>query len=260
MDISIIVPCFNEVENVSKINSELMPVVRDLAENRSVEVIFVNDGSTDGTMEALQNEFQNENMPKIKIKFADNHGNWGLGKAVRTGFEASTGDIIVTTDSDGTYKFEHIKDLLKYLTPDVDIVTASPYHPLGDVVGVPQYRLILSQGSSFIYRMLVNWGIHTYTCLFRAYRREVIETIPFISNGFLAGTELLVKSLLHGYKVAEYPAVLYRRVYGVSKARLLRTILAHLRFQWSIFLHRIHLISLVARNNTQPIFKTKYSL
>ena len=81
------------------------------------------------------------------------------------------------------------------------------------------YRLILSQGSSIIYRVLVSWKVHTYTSLFRAYRRKVIERVPFESNGFLAGTELLVNGMLMGYRVAEYPAVLYSRVHGTSKAK-----------------------------------------
>jgi dolichol-phosphate mannosyltransferase len=165
--------------------------------------------------------------------------NLGLGAAIRTGFQAATGDIIVTTDSDGTYRFETIPDMLACLTDQVDLVTASPYHPKGEVVGVPKYRLFLSQGSSLIYRILVDWNIHTYTALYRVYRRKVTQSVPFESNGFLAGTEILVNSMLLGYKVAEYPAVLHSRVVGISKAKLMRTILAHLRFQGRLLLYRL---------------------
>ena len=171
--------------------------------------------------------------------------NRGLGAALRTGFSGAEGDLIVTTDSDGTYKFSSIPAMLDLLQPGVDIVTASPYHPQGNVVGVPKNRLILSQGASFLYRVLVSWNVHTYTCLFRAYRREVIDTISFKSNGFLAGTELMVKGMLKGYKVVEFPAVLYSRVFGTSKAKLARTIWAHLSFQWQVLLHRMRLVQLV---------------
>jgi dolichol-phosphate mannosyltransferase len=92
---------------------------------------------------------------------------------------------------------------------------------------------------------LVNWHIYTYTCLFRCYRKEVIQNIHFKSNGFLAGTELLVKSMLANYKVAEFPAVLYSRSYGTSKAKLARTIMAHLEFQSKVLLHRAKIINLV---------------
>lgn len=240
MELSIVIPCYNEAENVPKIRAEFFPVATDLAKTHSLEVIFVDDGSTDGTWQALMDTFGHE--PHIPVRFERHEVNRGLGAALRTGFAAARGEVIVTTDSDGTYRFSEIPALLSYLTPDVDMVTASPYHPAGGVEGVPAYRLFLSQGSSAIYRVLVNWRVHTYTCLFRAYRRGVIEHVSFESDGFLAGTELLVKGMLMGYRVAEYPAVLHSRVFGTSKAKLVRTILAHLRFQARILLHRLKLM------------------
>jgi dolichol-phosphate mannosyltransferase len=124
-------------------------------------------------------------------------------------------------------------------------VTASPYHPAGSVIGVPAYRLVLSRVSSAIYRLLVDRRLHTYTSLFRAYRRQVVEQVPFESDGYLAGTELLVNGMLMGYRVAEYPAVLSTRVFGVSKAKMVRTIVAHLGFQARVLWRRLRLISSV---------------
>jgi dolichol-phosphate mannosyltransferase len=178
----------------------------------------------------------------IDVHFEKHRTNRGLGAAIRTGFAAAHGAVIVTTDCDGTYRFLEIPSLLARLQPGIDIVTASPYHPAGRVAGVPAYRLLLSRGASAIYRLLLGSQVHTYTALFRAYRRQVVEQVPFKSDGFLAGTELLVNAMLMGYQVAEYPAVLHTRTYGVSKAKLVRTILAHLRFQAGIampFLGRI---------------------
>jgi dolichol-phosphate mannosyltransferase len=241
VDLSIIVPCYNEVDNVAKLEHELFPVVIDLAETYPVELVFVDDGSTDGTWQALAKAFGDREEEQISIRYERHTVNRGLGAALRTGLTAATGEVIVTTDSDGTYHFSEIPALLSCLTPDVDIVTASPYHPQGGVAGVPAYRLVLSQGSSTIYRILVDWHIHTYTSLFRAYRRPVIETVSFESDGFLAGTELLVNGLLMGYRAVEYPAVLHARIWGTSKAKLMRTILAHLRFQIQVLLHRLGL-------------------
>lgn len=238
MSLSIVIPCYNEVDNIPKIQDELFPVVAKLAERQPVELVFVDDGSSDGTMPALKEVLPAACPDGVSVKFAIHPHNLGLGQAIRTGFAQASGDVIVTTDSDGTYKFSSIPALLDCLRDDVDIVTASPYHPQGGVAGVPPYRLILSQGSSFLYRILVNWNVHTYTCLFRAYRREVIENVPFYASGFLGGTELLVKSMFQGYRVAEYPAVLYSRVHGVSKAKIMRTIKAHLQFQASILFNR----------------------
>jgi dolichol-phosphate mannosyltransferase len=157
----------------------------------------------------------------------------------------------VTTDSDGTYGFAEIPGLIACLGPDVDLVTASPYHPRGGVDGVPGYRLVLSRGSSLIYRLLVDPRLHTYTSLFRAYRRALIDGVPFQSSGFLAGTEILVKALLLGFRATEYPAVLNSRAAGVSKAKLARTTLAHLGFQLRIVLHRFGLRPLVSHAKRQ---------
>jgi dolichol-phosphate mannosyltransferase len=241
MDLSIIIPCYNEAENVPKLEKEFLPVIQKLTERYSVEVIFVDDGSSDGTYDALRTAFASLLLPNISFEFRQHPTNLGLGAALKTGFAKFQGTKVVTTDSDGTYRFETIPDMVAYLDRGVDIVTASPYHPNGGVVGVPKYRLILSQGASFLYRLLVEWKVHTYTCLYRAYRREVIDQIKFESNGFLAGTELMVKGMLKGFVVAEFPAVLHRRVFGASKAKLARTVFAHLQFQWWVFLYKLRL-------------------
>ncbi len=241
MDLSIVVPCYNEADNVPKIRDEFFPVVAELAQTRSVEVIFVDDGSQDETWSALTGAFSHDFLPGVTIRFERHVVNRGLGAAIRTGLVASRGELVITTDSDGTYKFTEIPGLLATMTPEVDMVTASPYHPKGGIVGVPAYRLVLSQGSSLMYRVLVDWNLHTYTALFRVYRRRVVEQVPFESDGFLAGTEILVNGILMGYRAAEYPAVLHSRVFGTSKAKLIRTIKAHLKFQWQVLLRRLSL-------------------
>lgn len=251
MDISIVIPCYNEVDNIPKLGLEFFPVVNQLAATRSVEVIFVDDGSNDGTFSGLQLAFGASANPNPLIKIKKHPANRGLGAAIRTGLAAAQGDVVVTTDSDGTYRFEEILPLLERLGSSVDLVTASPYHPDGGVMNVPGYRLVLSKGSSLLYRLLVSWRIHTYTALFRAYRRKVIETVPFHSNGFLAGTEILVNSLLMGYRVAEYPTILHSRVKGTSKAKIIQTIVAHLRFQRQILLFKLRHIKPLQNSPTK---------
>lgn len=252
MKLSIIIPCYNEVDNIDKLQSDLMPVVADLVGwslpdgdmISAVEVVFVDDGSADETLAVLRKTFAGDNHKAVTYSFACHETNRGLGAALRTGFEGSSGEILVTTDSDGTYRFSTIPNLLARLTTGVDIVTASPYHPEGEVVGVPAYRIVLSRGSSLIYRAIVDWNVHTYTALFRAYRRSIVNHISFKADDYLGATELMIKAMLKGYRVAEYPAVLHRRVFGVSKARLMRTIISHLRFQSKLLLHKLQLFSL----------------
>ena len=259
MDLSIIIPCFNEEDGMAQLESKLMPVVRDLAQTRTVEIVLVDDGSADKTWALMQETFGEFREPNITVRLEKHPRNLGLGAAIRTGFAAATGDIVVTTDSDGTYKFSEIPAMLGYMTNDVDIVTASPYHPQGGVEGVPQYRLVLSKGSSFIYRLIVKWDIYCYTALFRAYRREVIDTIPFHADGYLAGTEFMVKAMLAGYRVAEYPTVLHQRNFGVSKAKIARTIKAHLQFQGRILLNKLNIFAR-KQPQTQPVRRGKLGI
>ena len=240
MDLSIVIPCCNEEDSVPQLVTRLFPVVDQLRRERSVEIVFVDDGSTDATYQNLTQI--SSGRPDIKI--IRHPVNRGLGAALHTGFDQAAGDIIVTTDSDGTYGFDEIPALLSYLKADNDIVTASPYHRQGGVENVPRYRIILSRGSSFIYQIIVDRHIATYTALFRAYRREVTRRVPFYSTGFLAGTELMVNAMLMGYRVAEYPTVLHSRAAGASKAKVFRIIRAHLRFQWGIMLRRLRLAPL----------------
>ncbi|MFC1466939.1 MAG: glycosyltransferase family 2 protein [Candidatus Brachytrichaceae bacterium NZ_4S206] len=248
MSISIVIPCYNEEEGIEKLRADLLPVVSKLALSEPVEVIFVDDGSTDKTWDLLIQVFGNlKQEAGLTFKFERHQVNRGLGAAIRTGLAAAGGDIVITTDSDGTYRFTSIPTLLSYLKAGIDIVTASPYHPQGAVMGVPRYRLVLSQGASLLYRMILaglGMKVHTYTALYRAYRRSVVDSVKFESNGFLGGTELMVKAMLMGYRVAEYPTVLYSRQHGVSKAKLMRTIRAHLSFQWKVLLHRLKIHSL----------------
>jgi dolichol-phosphate mannosyltransferase len=239
MDLSIVIPCYNEQAGVPRLRRDLLPVVAELAATRAVEVVLVDDGSQDGTWPALQLAFGSLRLPQIRFRPERHAVNRGLGAALRTGFAASSGDIVITADSDGTYDWTLLPSLLACLTPGVDLVTASPYHPDGGVAGVPAYRLLFSRGSSLLYRLLVDWRLHTYTSLLRAYRRPVIDEIAFESDGFLAGTELMVKAMLSGYRAAECPAVLRSRAAGVSKARLARTTWAHLRFLGQVGLWRL---------------------
>ncbi len=250
MALSIVIPCCNEADSIPQLSGKLLPIAADLGCSRQVEIVFVDDGSVDETWLGLQSAFAPDRLPaNVACKFERHPVNRGLGAAIRTGLKASSGDVIVTTDADGTYRFENIPALLETLRPGIDIVTASPYHPQGGVEGVPGWRLVLSQGASALYRIVVEPRIHTWTALFRAYRRPVIDTISFESDGFLAGTELMVKALLAGYKVAEFPAVLHTRMAGTSKAKIWRTIRAHLGFQWRVILHRLGIQSLIARQS-----------
>jgi dolichol-phosphate mannosyltransferase len=222
--ISIIVPCYNESEGIPQLRTRLLPVVKELEKSDSVELIFVDDGSIDNTNQLLRENFSGKNVSVVK-----HEKNMNLGAAVRTGLLAANGDTIVTMDSDCTYAPENIPNMIAQLK-DCDIVTASPYHPAGKVVGVPEYRLFLSRGVTLIYNVVSGRHLYTWTALFRAYKRDAISGITITNNDFIALVELLVKAANRGAKIKEVPETLYVRKYGTSKMRLLRVIGNHLKF------------------------------
>jgi dolichol-phosphate mannosyltransferase len=230
-------------------HARLLPVAAELAVDREVELLFVDDGSVDGTYGALQEAFHDSTA---SIRIERHRVNRGLGAALRTGVAAARGAVVVSTDSDGTYEFAEIPRLLSYLTPEADIVTASAFHPEGRVIGVARHRMILSRGASTLYRLLINPRVRTYTCLFRAYRREVLDHVAWESDDFLGVTELLVRAMLLGYRATEAPATLRPRAHGMSKARLVRTAFTHLRFLSRIALHRLRVVPLVEPRHASP--------
>ncbi|MCS6964647.1 glycosyltransferase [Thermoflexus sp.] len=222
---TLIIPCYNEAEGIPHLREALQPAIDRLMREGGVEVIFVDDGSTDGTGDLLRAAFAD--APLVRI--LTHSRNRGLGAALRTGFQAARGEIVITTDSDGTYPFEEIPHLLRLMSEDVDVVTASPYHPGGGIEGVPPWRQLFSFGASFLYRLILRSSVRTYTALFRAYRRRVLEEISIEADGYVAVAEIMAKAIRRGFRIAEYPAVLRVRRFGHSKMKILRTILAHLQ-------------------------------
>src|SRR5262249_10636616 len=81
---------------------------------------------------------------------------------------------------------------------------------------------------SRIYKALVGQDVYTFTCLFRAYRREVVERICFHADGFSGVAELMLRALLAGYRIAEVPMRLEPRRFGESKLRIADAVLAHM--------------------------------
>jgi dolichol-phosphate mannosyltransferase len=158
---------------------------------------------------------------------------------LRTGFSACSGEEIVTMDSDCTYDPMEVIKLLKILRSGYDVVTGSPYHPKGEVLNVTPWRLFLSKTLSRMYWIILPNPLYTYTSCFRAYKHDVLARLQFKSNGFLAVTELLVSAMLQNAKVAEIPATLQSRRFGVSKLKVAKVVYSHLKYFICVIFWRI---------------------
>jgi dolichol-phosphate mannosyltransferase len=226
MDLSIIIPMFNEAENAE---ATLRQVEEALASfNGTYEIICVNDGSFDNTLEELKRVADKNE----KIKVVSHSKNIGRGMALRRGFKESKGEIIVSIDADLSYDPHYILDFIETLKkePDIDFVLASPYMPGGGVRNVPFLRLWISKVGNKILRFAMPNRIYTSTGIFRAYRRKILESLELESDGKEIHLEILSKALALGYRVKEIPAILTGRKRGKSKFKFRKTTLTHLVF------------------------------
>lgn len=229
------VTCYNEAAAIPQLHRELEPVLAAISDRYDVELIFVDDGSTDGTADRIR-----EHWPSLGARVISHERNGGLGAGLRTGTMASRGELVLWTDADCTFPPHTIPELLALLTPGVDVVTGSHYHPQGGVRGVPANRLAVSRLGSWLYGWVTGGYVHTYTSMYRVYRREILMAVPRWSDGHVALSETLIFPMRAGHRVAEYPTLLFVRRFGFSKMRLVRTSLTHLKLvaellAWRLF-------------------------
>jgi dolichol-phosphate mannosyltransferase len=227
--LSVIVPCYNEAESIHQLASELAPLRAALAHQYQLELILVDDGSTDTTWERLHLLVESFGDPQ-NTRLIRHATNRGLAAAIATGLAQARAEICATLDADCTYDPLQLVPMLKLLEPDVDLVVASPYHPRGAVVGVSRWRLALSRMASRMYRCVMRTRLQTYTSCVRVYRRSSVVDLPQTHGGFVGIVELVWELDRRGGKIVECPAVLTTRKKGRSKMRVARTAALHLRF------------------------------
>ena len=226
MDLSIVIPMFNEAENVKNTLTRVEESLSTFKGN--YEIVAVNDGSTDNTFEILKEITEKDK----RIKVVSYPKNMGRGMALRRGFKESQGEIVVSIDADLSYDPKYTLDLIQALekNPHVDFVLASPYMPGGGAKDVPFLRLWISKLGNKILRFAMPNRIYTSTGIFRAYRRKVLDSIELESDGKEIHLEILSKALALGFRVKEVPAVLTGRKRGISKFKFRKTAISHLVF------------------------------
>lgn len=226
MDLSIVIPMYNEAENVE---STLKRVEEALTSfEGTYEIIAVNDGSLDNTLEILERVgSQNE-----KIRVVTYSRNIGRGMALRKGFQESKGEMAVSIDADLSYDPRFILDLVHALKTgeDIDLVLASPYMPGGGAENVPPLRLWISKLGNKILRFALPNRIYTSTGIFRGYRKKVLDSLELESDGKEIHLEILSKAMALGYRVREIPVILKGRKKGRSKFKFKKTAVSHLVF------------------------------
>ncbi len=224
--LTIVAPMFNEEANVASTVKQIRDAMADFP--GEWEFIMVNDGSTDGTLAAARAEAERD--PRVRVLSYPR--NRGRGYALRTGFAAARGDIVVSIDFDLSYSPDHILKLYRFLCEHegVDAVLGSAYMPGGKTEGVPFNRLFWSKLGNRILSWAFGGQFKTITCVLRGYRRGVLDALELESDGKEIHLEILSKLAALGYVVEETPATLRWRKKGASKFKLRRTSASHLLF------------------------------
>ena len=166
LDISIVVPVFNELDLIEELLSRIKKVCEGL--RRTYEIVIVDDGSTDGSYEKLKKIQANDNSLRI-VKFTRN---FGQQAAVLAGFRISKGDIIVQLDSDLQNPPEEIPKLLSAMSENIDLVTTTHRKRLDSALRVMGSRCLLKIG-----QMLFGDAVKLNLSSFRALRRSVVKKI-----------------------------------------------------------------------------------
>lgn len=235
MPVSVVVPCYNEQESLPYLANTLRSVVDKLGDQYDFRFIFVDDSSSDQTWQTLHAVFGRN----PRCTFVQHDRNRGVAAAIQSGLRSASTDIVCSMDCDCTYDPHEFGRMIPLLTDDVDVVTASPYHPLGSVKNVPRWRLFLSNGLSRLYRVILRQKLYTYTSCFRVYRRQATIGIPVVRGGFFGVAEMLGRLDLAGRRIVECPAELEARMLGRSKMKVLRTITGHLSLLFQLMMLRV---------------------
>jgi len=198
--LSVVVPAFNEAPslyaNLSRLHSHLTGAPF------TSELVVIDDGSADDTA-AEANRFASDHDGVTVVVHPHN---LGLGQAMKSGFRAARGEILITFDADLSYSPDHIDRMMATIgATGASVVVASPYMPGGTVSGVPRMRSVLSRWANKILRRLSLHHISTVTGMVRAYDREFLDGLSLKSMDNQINAEIIYKATLLRRQIIEIP-------------------------------------------------------
>ncbi len=220
MQTLVIIPTYNERENIEKLLSEVL-------RQPDVHVLVVDDNSPDLTFELVE-ELQRTRYPD-QLHLLKRAGKMGLGTAYVEGFQWALSrdyDYIMEMDADFSHNPAYLPDFLRAIEKS-DLVLGSRYVPGGAIKGWGMLRHLVSTGGNLYARMVLGLPYHDITGGYKCFRRSVLEAIDLDAihaKGYAFQIETTYRALLKGFTVAEIPIVFEDRVRGKSQ------------FSWGIFL------------------------
>lgn len=208
-------PAYNECASIKPLFEKIAKLKGSL--NAELEILFYDDGCTDGTKQEVEREGAN-----LPITYLDGIVNKGLGTGVNTILthfveHAGSEDVLVIMDCDDTHDPAQIPGMMTSLVKNhANVVVASRYRKGGFIKGVPFVRIVMSIGAAMLYKAVHPIsGLRDYTCGYRMYKHEILsealrkDATPLLrERGFSCMVELLLRLKKFGLKVAEVPLLL----------------------------------------------------
>ncbi|KAM8947688.1 dolichol-phosphate mannosyltransferase subunit 1 [Pelodytes ibericus] len=213
---SVLLPTYNERENLPLI---IWLLVKYFQESGYIfEIIIIDDGSPDGTLEVAK---QLENIyGSDKIVLRPRAKKLGLGTAYIHGIQHATGNFIIIMDADLSHHPKFIPEFIRLQKEgNFDIVSGTRYIGDGGVYGWDLKRKVISRGANFIAQVLLRPGASDLTGSFRLYRKEALQKLmeKCVSKGYVFQMEMIVRARQLNYTIGEIPISFVDRVYGESK-------------------------------------------
>ncbi|QMU68807.1 polyprenol monophosphomannose synthase [Streptacidiphilus sp. P02-A3a] len=210
--ILVIIPTYNEIENIARITGRVRAAVPE------AHILVADDNSPDGTGQAADDLAAED--PNVQV--LHRKGKEGLGAAYLAGFRWGIDhgyDVLVEMDADGSHQPEQLPRLLTALR-GADLVLGSRWVPGGSVVNWPKSREFLSRGGSTYSRMMLRVPIRDVTGGYRAFRKQTLLGLGMsevASQGYCFQVDLAWRAVRAGFRVAEVPITFVEREFGASK-------------------------------------------
>lgn len=211
VELSIVIPIYNEEENIKELYAKLSAILPAITEN--FEIIFVDDGSTDNSFNILKEI----NMEDKKVKAIKFRRNFGKSIALNTAFKHAKGNIIITMDGDLQDDPDEIPRFIEKIGKGYDLVVGWKYHR-----NDPITKTVPSKFFNWLTCMLTGVNLHDFNCGFKAYKKEVVDSISLYGE---MHRYIPALAAWHGFKITEIKVKHHPRKYGKSKygfSRLLK--------------------------------------